>query len=152
MFGFGQRKRQRDVKRLLQGRINRAVLQRLDDKARNGSRCHVCEVAWVIPCGARPLRPQYDEVLGCVTRDISEQGLSFIHTEPVTDEWLLLGLEGDVEMFFLRGSVEHCTPLGYGYYQIGVNPQETVDVEPHDIDRMRGHLAARMPMPAAAGV
>jgi hypothetical protein len=151
MFGFVLRKRQQDVKKLLQGRINRTVANQLDEKARRARRCAMCDVAWIIPY-AEDAKPDFQSAYPAVTRDISEQGLSFIHTEPVHDKRLLIGLKNDVETFYIVGPVEHCTSLGYGFYQIGVKPFETIDVDPYEAKRLEARYAARETAPAAAGV
>ena len=151
MFGFLLRKRQQDVRRLLQGRINRTVARQLDDKARRARRCALCEVAWIIPY-PEGSTPDFDGGFPAVTRDVSEEGVSFIHTEPVNDDRLLLGLKNDVETFYVVGPVEHCTPLGYGFYQIGVKPFETMNVDPFEAKRLHARFAPEQHVPVSVGV
>ena len=142
MFGFVLRKRQQDVKKLLQGRINRTVASQLDEKARRARRCAMCDVAWIIPF-PHGSQPDFEAGFPAVTRDVSEEGLSFIHTEPITGQRLLIGLKNDVETFYIAGPVEHCTSLGYGFYQIGMKPFETIDVDPFEGQRLESRFAGR---------
>ena len=76
-----------------------------------------------------------------VSKDISTQGVSLVHTEAVESRRVILGLEGQHGPSFIRATVEHSTPLGYGFYQIGLYPEEVLHVAPGDLARWRNRLA-----------
>ena len=75
-----------------------------------------------------------------MTKDICSEGLSLIHTSRVAHDRLIVGLEDAVQMHFLLCHREHCTPLGYGYYQIGVHPEEIIKLKPDVIMRLQRRM------------
>ncbi len=136
MFGFLFHKKRGEVKRILHGRMNRAFVKQIDNKGRETSRGAYCEVVWVLPYDHRTKRADFDQVRPVVTKDISSSGMSLIHNEPLTDEKVVVGLHCETDRKFLLCTLQHCTPLGYGFYMIGLCPDEVLSIELHDCEIM----------------
>lgn len=140
MFGFLTRKRQDDVQRFLSRRMNRSFLQQMDSGKRRHSRDDFCEVAWVIPYDEEAIQPVFEESHVAVTRDISPEGLSIIQTSPINEVRCVIALEGDMEMHFILCTVTHSTPLGYGFFKIGLFPDEFLNVDQSVVENMKRSL------------
>jgi hypothetical protein len=136
MFGFLFHRKREEVQRILHGRMNRTYLQTLDNKDRHGSRGAFCEVVWVIPVDGDTQQPDYSRVQTLVTRDISANGLSLIHNRPIGARRIIVGLRDETYPRFIACNLEHCTALGYGFYLIGLRPEEVVVVTPDDVEAM----------------
>ena len=123
MFGFQFYQKRGDVRRLLSNRANQTVLKQVRDGDRTTTRTAFCEVVWLIPCtdGGRPIN--LDESLPVVTKDISGLGLSLIHSEEIAAERVVVGLECDSGFRTILCRCEHATPLGFGFFQMGLCPE-----------------------------
>jgi hypothetical protein len=139
MFSFFSHKKVADVQRLLTSRINHSCLSNLDPKARNASRSSFCEVVWLVFVGENR-QPDFTTGIPVVSKDICAQGLALIHTHPVEDERVLVGLQSSTGPGFLNCSVEHCTSLGYGFYQVGLRPEEVTSVSSADLATLEERL------------
>lgn len=129
MFGFLFRKRHDEVQRFLNRRINRSFLPQIDSGNRRHSRGEFCEVAWVLAYDDDESTPDFDDAHVVVTRDISPDGMSILQTSPINETRVVVALEGDLEMRFLLCAVTHSTPLGYGFFQVGLYPEEFLHVD-----------------------
>lgn len=132
MFGFLLRKKQDDVHRLFAGCMNRRAVQNVRDGLRSTSRGAFCEVVWLIPISDETGEPAYSSAIPVVTKDICQKGVAVIHTQQIPDERVLLGLECDVSVQFVLCHVHHATEMGYGFYHIGLEPLELINVPPGD--------------------
>lgn len=150
MFGFLFARKRNEVIRFMQRRMNRSRMQQVSVGQRGRSREAYCQVVWVIPCDEQLERPDFCAAFPAVTRDISAEGLSFIHTVPVSSESVLVGLHDETGSIFVLCSVEHCTPLGYGFYQIGVNPEEIINPDGRDVKEFQKHVQRFDEQPTAA--
>ena len=139
MFGFLFQKRRDEVRRLLATRMNSRYVSQFRYGNRTAPRGPLCDVVWIIPCGDGIDAIQIDQAYPVVTKDISPDGLALIHQRPISGR-LLVGLQGPLEMKFILSQVEHRTPLGYGFYQIGVNPEEIVALSPEQNYRLRQRM------------
>lgn len=138
MFKALRQRKQRDrVRQLLAAHISRHYLPQLGKTNRKHERRAFCEVVWVIGWDSQNQKPDFDRVSHAVTRDINEEGLALLLTAPLEDEQLLIGLDDDGGRHFLRCLLEHCTPLGHGFYQAGLYADEVVDLDPLDIERLK---------------
>ena len=146
MFGFMMQKRRDDVSRFLSRRMNRSFLPQVSGSKRRHSRGELCEVAWILPYDEEEGRAIFDEALVAVTRDISPEGLSILKTSPLNEVRAVIALEGEMEMHFILCRVMHSTPLGYGFFHIGLHPEEFLNVDGTAVDDLRRRLK-KTPVP-----
>jgi len=142
-----QRKQRDRVQQLLTAHISRRYLPQIGKTKRQHERRAFCEVVWVIGWDGHNGQPDFDRVSHAVTRDINKEGLSLLLTSPLEDEQLLIGLDDDGGRHFLRCLLEHCTPLGHGFYQIGLYADEVVELNPLDIERLKQSAGPRTAEP-----
>ena len=152
MFGFLTRKRHDDVQRFLNRRMNRSFLpQVVSESKRRHSRGEFCEVVWVLPYDEQEYLTVFDEARVAVTRDISPEGLSILQTSPLNEVRAVIALESDLEMHFILCRVMHSTPLGYGFFHIGLHAEEFLNVDLTAVDDLKRRLK-QTPVPIAQEV
>ena len=132
MFGFLLRKKRDDVRTMFAGYVNRNSVQGTCGVQRRSTRGTFSQIVWIVFVDDASGEPAFDDAIPVVTKDISLDGLAVFHTRPVDAERVLIGLEGDVSMQFVNCQVGHCTPMGYGFYQIGLQPVELIDLSPSE--------------------
>ncbi|MDA1017436.1 MAG: hypothetical protein O3A00_23645 [Planctomycetota bacterium] len=137
MFGFIFRKKQDEVRKLLQNRMNRSFLRQFRYGKRIDPRGSFCEVVWIIPYDDAVKYPDFTQGYPAVTKDISPEGLSLIHTLPIRAKRVLVALEGASETRFVACTHTHSTNLGYGYYQIGLHPEEVLWLDESELNLLR---------------
>ncbi|HUG94392.1 MAG TPA: hypothetical protein VML55_26410 [Planctomycetaceae bacterium] len=154
MFGFLFHRKRQEVRKALASRINHRCADQLRHTSRATTRSPFCEVVWLIP-DVSDLSEAFDEMMPVVSKDISTQGVSLIHTQPAASRRVVIGLEGQHGPSFIRATVEHSTPLGYGFYQIGLSPEEVLHAAPGELARWRSRLreygAREAEQPVAVG-
>lgn len=150
MFGNFIRKKRNEVIPVLQRRINRRFSQQFGIRGRRDNRSAHCEIVWVIPYDSATGQPDFESVMPAVSRDISPRGISIIHTKTIESDRVLIGLEGEVEPTFLLCRVEHFTPLGHGFFFIGLDPYEVLTVEPPQLEVIHQKLGTVEPSAATA--
>ncbi|MEX0704407.1 MAG: hypothetical protein WD069_20065 [Planctomycetales bacterium] len=142
MFDFRLRTRTNEVKRLMQGHMNRHYVRQVRSGGRRASRGAFCEVVWMVPCSSDG-QPQFERAVPVLTRDISADGLSLLHHEPIDEAApLWIGLHNGDETSFVRCRIEHVTPLGFGYRQLGLRPEEIAQFDPHELLPFRRRVEA----------
>jgi hypothetical protein len=132
MFSFLFYKKRSEVARLLTARVNHHCFTGLDPRERTADRTSYCEVVWLITAGPRG-KYDYENAVPVVSKDISPQGLALIHTAPIEGIRVLIGLRSEAGMSFLACEAVHSSPLGCGFYQIGLTPTEVVNSVPQDV-------------------
>lgn len=137
MFGFLFAKKRNEVLRFMQRRMNRSRVCSVSPGQRGLDRDAFCQVVWIIPTDGHSEPPDYRAAFPVVTRDISPHGLSFIHTGPIHSRSVIVGLDEERDTGFVRCSVQHCTPLGYGFYQIGVHIDEIIHPDRTDAEHFQ---------------
>ena len=140
MFQFNQESKRQEVRRVLTSRVNQNCLSNLDPRDRRFSRSAFSEVVWLIPIG-RDGMPQWGFAAPVVSKDISAHGLSLIHNEATVDDQLVVGLQDATGPCFVLCTVEHCTSLGCGFYQIGLLPEQMVPISDADLKAVRDRLS-----------
>lgn len=128
MFGLLRRQKLNQVRGILEGRVNRSAVRNLNDGDRHGTRGALCEVAILVPYASKR-RPDFASARPVLTRDMSWAGLSILDDTLLDAETVLVGLNGDSRFQFLHCLVEHCTHLGYGRFQIGLQPTEIAHLD-----------------------
>lgn len=140
MFGFFQRQKADDVRRLLSRHMNRDFLTKFRFGKRTDARGSFCRPVWIVPLHEE-LGPRFDEAFPAITKDIGPEGLSLIDTEPLEHPVMLVGLEEDDRIDFVRCTLEHSTPVGLGFHQIGLHPEEVVRLSAGQRDQLRRRAA-----------
>ena len=140
MFGFLSRNKQEEVRKIFQNRMNRSFLRQFRYGKRLEPRGAFCEVVWVIPYDVEDEQPDYAAVSAAVTKDISPEGLSLVCDTPLEHKRVVIGLERANEMTYVVCDNCHTTPLGYGYFQIGLHPTEEIRISRLDEQQMRAML------------
>jgi hypothetical protein len=130
MFGFLLSKKQQEVRRMFRTRMNHNYFQQFRFGQRVNPRSGFCEVVWVVPFRGLTRQPEASEAFPVVTKDYASEGLSILHTQPLEDKQVLLALPGELGPEYVLCTREHTTALGYGFYQIGLHPDEIVKVSP----------------------
>lgn len=150
MLGFSHYRKQEQVKRLLTHRINQTCVDSLKPGERTSSRSAFCEVVWVIP-GATNGRCDISSAVPMVGKDVSPRGLSLIHTAALADESVIVGLQTATGPEFLLCSLEHSTPLGYGFHQIGLRPGEIAKLPDAKVAELQQRMEAFAAAPEPVG-
>lgn len=133
MFDFLRSRKRGQARQFLLSRVNRSLAKGLRVGERDLSRSAVCEAVWLVPCDADGMNPEGNRAYAAVTRDISATGMSIIQNEPMTLEHFLVGFEESPCRTFVLCKVRHTTPLGSGFYHVGLCPDREVDVDPEDL-------------------
>lgn len=120
MLNFDFFNQRAEVKRALSTRLNHNCMDTLRYQDRKAERSNYSEVVWLIPMQGKHVN--YSQAVPAVSKDLSIQGLALIHNSPVTESPLVVGIPGQLGMSFFQCNVEHCSSLGYGFYQIGLFP------------------------------
>jgi len=144
MFNFLPHKRRAAVQTLLTSRVNNACMANLAPGQRNNTRSQFCEVVWVVPMGPAG-QPEYSAGFPAVSKDISARGLALINNAPIDDPEFVIGLQSDTGPVFIRCSLEHCTPLGYGFYQIGLHPDNVVSISDEELSALMANVEQHQP-------
>ena len=135
MLDFLFPKKRDEVRRVLLGRVNRAARSISIANARLATRGTFTEVVWVIPCPS-PKTPIIRGVFPAVSRDLCTEGIGIVHGAPITEECVIIGLRDETAPRFVACTLKHCTPLGYGFYHVGLFAEAIVAPSPADINAM----------------
>lgn len=136
MFSFLFHKKRDEVRRILQGRMNKSFLQDVTGGKRQSTRGPLSEVVWLVAWDADAREPSTHDVRPVLTKDICATGISLLHTDELADSHVVVGLLDDQGPRFIRCEVVHSTSLGFGYFQSGLNPINLVHINPSDVDAM----------------
>jgi hypothetical protein len=149
MLDFLFHKKRDDVKRVLHGRVNRAHARSISlANGRSATRGAFTEVVWVVPAYSAD-DADYSRVFPAVSHDLCTEGIGFVHNAALAEPWFIVGLRDESAPRFIACSLKHCTPLGYGFYLVGLFAEEVVQPRPQDIEAMCATLE-RYDVPADA--
>jgi hypothetical protein len=154
MFGFLFQRKREEVLRVLHGRVNRAHARAIAvQNIRGATRQVFSEIVWVLPCESAE-RADFSQLFPAICRDLCTQGIGIFVNAPVTDPFMIVGLRDESEPRFLLCTVKHCSSLGYGFYHIGLFPNEVMSLRPEQVDAMcqalERHAAQAEPEAAVA--
>jgi hypothetical protein len=136
MLDFLFHKKRDEVKRVLHGRVNRAHARSISfENSRHATRGTLTEVVWVVPCES-PEQADYSRVFPAVSRDLCTEGIGIVHSAPVTEPCVIIGLRDESNPRFIACTPKHCTPLGYGFFHIGLYADEVVRPDGNEIEAM----------------
>jgi hypothetical protein len=120
MYSFDKHKKEMDVQAVLRRAIDSSSPKLLasDSELRWDSRSNrtfpLVLAPWV---GGRA---NADGAITALSKNLSSQGLTILHAESIDGDEIVVGLWLESQAYFLLGNVRHRTPLGGGYWQIGV--------------------------------
>ncbi len=140
MFSFGDHKKQLDVQKLLRRAIDASSpnLPPTTGESRFDSRSNrtlpLVLVPWVNG------GPQTDAAVTALSKNLSSNGLTVLHVDPIDVEHIVVGFCIDSQPYFLLGHIRHRTPLGGGFSQLGI--EVTQIVTPTDEPALEGLVVA----------
>ena len=149
MLNFDFFNQQAEVKRALSSRLNHTCMDGLRYQDRKVERSHFSEVVWVVPLVGR--KPDFSQSIPVVSKDLSLQGLSLIHSAPLIQSPLIIGVPGHCGPSFFECKVEHCSALGFGFFQVGLFPVKVVSVSLADVkawEARKTEFEDKQPLPA----
>ncbi len=120
MLNFDFFNHRAEVRRALSSRLNHHCMDTLRHQDRKTERSYCTEVVWLIPTNGR--RADYSRAEPAISKDLSIQGMALIHNRPVSESPVIVGFPGEHGISFFQCNLEHCSHLGYGFYQIGLCP------------------------------
>jgi hypothetical protein len=140
MLGFLFHKKREEVKRVLHGRVNRAHARSIAvQNIRGATRQVFNEVVWALPCESVD-QADFSQLFPAICRDLCTQGIGVFVNTPVVEPCMIIGLRDESEARFLLCTVKHCSPMGYGFYHIGLFPDEVVNLDQDQLEAMRQAL------------
>jgi hypothetical protein len=140
MWFFTNRILKEDVRRLLFRYSNRDYLRLVKDGPRTESRGAFCRPIWIVPCVDG--EPQFDAMFSSITKDIHPEGLSLVHHVPLDHDHVWVAFDEDDLVQFVKCRVAHSTPLGLGYFLIGLHAVEVIEHSPLRTREFRQQVAA----------
>jgi hypothetical protein len=127
MFGRLFHKKREEVMRVLHGRVNRAHARSIAcQNIRGATRQIFNEIVWALPCESVE-KADFSQLFPAICRDLCTQGIGVFLTAPVAEPRMIIGLRDESEPRFLSCTVKHCASLGYGFYHVGLFPDEVVN-------------------------
>jgi hypothetical protein len=96
----------------------------------------VAESLWVLPCHS-VASADWTRVFWSVSDNSGARALSFIHDEPITEPYAIIGWKQGRGQRFILCSLRHCTPLEGGSYRVGLLVDELIRLEPEHVETMR---------------
>ena len=103
---------------------NRVKTESMIDGPRLERRVNLTLVVLVIPIENK--RPQVDKAFTAVTKGFSSTGVGVVLSEPMGLDQVILAFRNQGEMTFIRAEARHLSPLGGGFYQLGLQMIEVV--------------------------
>ncbi|NMC18789.1 MAG: hypothetical protein GYA33_00055 [Thermogutta sp.] len=97
-----------------------------DPRKRNETRVRINTVVLLIPY--RDHRPQLDKMFFGFTKDWSTTGISVILSEPRGVDQVIVGVRFEAEIHYILGKAVHLSPIGPGFYQLGLRFSEMLHV------------------------
>ena len=125
MFNFINSAKQRRAKAVLTKHVNQKCMQDVQGQARTLNRLMDVKAAIVVP--GRRNRWDFELATTAINSDVSAGGMCILSREVFTEE-LLVEIREEPGPQYLGGTVQYCEELGLGYYRIGLEIQEVVQL------------------------
>jgi hypothetical protein len=134
MFGRLFHKKREEVMRVLHGRVNRAHARSIAcQNIRGATRQIFNDVVWALPCQTVD-KADFSQLFPAICRDLCTQGIGIFLNVRVSEPRMIIGLCDEDHPRFLACTVKHCAPLGYGFYHVGLFPDEVMSPRPEQLD------------------
>jgi hypothetical protein len=104
-------------------------LRELQDGPRLEGRVNLTLPAWIVPIEGK--MPVIARAFPVVSKEFSPSGFSVVINRPFEAERVLAGFAWDEERAFFKGEVQHISPLGAGFSQMGVLVHEMLCLADH---------------------
>ena len=126
MFSLVSRKNQDKVKRFMFRFINHRSMAKIKvlEQGRHEERIDVNVGVWVAPMIKG--RPEIDLAFRALTKNFNSTGVGLFVDHEIQHPDVLLRLVSDDQTMFLRAEVIDSTPLGAGYYLVGLQVEDLV--------------------------
>ena len=123
-----RRDRSRAVRNFVLKLVNSKSLdsRRLDQGPRLEARVNLTMVVTVVPLENQ--RPLVDKSLVTVTKEFSSTGVSVVLSEPRPLDKVILVFSSKSETTFVLAEVKHLSPIGSGFFQLGLHMTEIVSL------------------------
>jgi hypothetical protein len=120
MFSWGGHKQQLDVQKLLRRAIDASSpnLPPTDGESRYDTRSNRTLPLVLIPWQDNEPRP--NGAVTALSKNLSSHGLTVLHVDPIEAEQVVVGFCVEKQPYFILGAVRHRTPLGGGFFQLGI--------------------------------
>jgi hypothetical protein len=128
MFTFARDKKKVEVQALVRRMADLTVpsLAPLGNESRVERRMNRCLPVLLVPYEQH--RAVVDEATIALARDVSDHGVALILPQPYRAEDVIVGLwltgphvaPGPNELYLLHAQIRHCTEVGGGYWQLGL--------------------------------
>jgi hypothetical protein len=99
-------------------------LKALIEGPRTEKRVNLCVPVLVVPLKDKKLR--LSDAFNAITRELSVTGAGIILDQQLDLDDVILGFRLDGEMTFLRATAKHLSPIGGGFYNLGLEMTEVV--------------------------
>jgi len=103
---------------------SRMKTESMIDGPRLERRVHLTIVVLVIPLEDK--KPRVEKTFATVTKEFSSTGVGVVLSEPIGLDQVILGFRNQGEMTFIRAEARHLTPIGGGFFQLGLQMIEVV--------------------------
>lgn len=124
MFLFSRRK-ELEVQSLMLRLVNSHSAERgQSDGPRVESRVNLSLVVQVVPCQNGV--PQLERAFAAVTKEVATTGASLILPNATPMEEVIFGFRWENEMKYVRAQAVHLSPMGGGFYQLGLKLKSVV--------------------------
>jgi hypothetical protein len=126
MFSFGTRRKEGEVRRLLRQLVDLTSpnMPPLEGEFRSEGRSNRALPVLLAPWEQD--KPVVEESTYAITKDFSERGLSLILPQPFRADEFVVGVWLESPRFVL-GKIRQNTPLGGGFWQLGVELTDLLD-------------------------
>jgi hypothetical protein len=126
VFFLDTRKKTLGVQKFILKIINNNCpeLKALFEGPRRDKRVNLSLVILVVPLENGKL--QVDKAFYSVTRELSSSGVGIILSQQRALDEVVLGFRQQGEMTFVNATAKHLTPMGYGFFQLGLEMTEIV--------------------------
>jgi hypothetical protein len=154
MFSFTRRKKTLDLQRYIRRLcdLTSPALSPLEGDVRTDNRHS--RVIPTLLCPWEEDGPIADQATIVLTKDISDRGVGLVLQHPLRAEHVLLGflLADETDPLFFLGDIRQNSPIGGGYWVIGVELTDMVNICDFDSLEQLRPMAAKLsrPRPAAA--
>lgn len=130
MFSFGKRGKLRELRGLLRRLVDLTSpnMPPLEGESRSEGRSNRALPVLLVPWEQGEAVVQ--ESIYTVTKDFSERGLSLILPQPIRADRLVVGIWLESPRFVL-GEVRQKTPIGGGFWQLGVELTDLLEPAQH---------------------
>ena len=99
-------------------------LQNLADGPRLETRVNLTIAVMLAPMEKHT--PLIDEAVGAVTKEFSTSGMGVVIGKPCSFDRAIVAVRIDADMHYARAKVKHVSPMGAGFYHLGLQLTEMV--------------------------